>query len=63
MPPEVIAPSAPARVEASPWVLALVRVALAWAIMFAVTFAEWREMTHQWWDIDTYNHVLLVPHS
>ena len=59
--PEVSAPYGPARVEASPWVAALVRLSLAWAILFAVTFAEWREMAHQWWDIDTYNHVLLVP--
>ena len=22
---------------------------------------EWGEMFHQWWDIDTYNHILLVP--
>ncbi len=61
MPPKVSAPFAPARVEASPWAPALMRISLAWAILFAVTFTEWREMAHQWWDIDTYNHVLLVP--
>ncbi|MEM9501901.1 MAG: exosortase A [Pseudomonadota bacterium] len=22
---------------------------------------EWSEMAHQWWNIDTYNHILLVP--
>lgn len=22
---------------------------------------EWGEMLHQWWNIDTYNHILLVP--
>ena len=26
-----------------------------------VTLREWGEMFHQWWDIDTYNHILLVP--
>jgi len=61
MPPEVVANPTPARAATSPWGPALIRVAAAWAIVFAVTFAEWREMTHQWWDIDTYNHVLLVP--
>lgn len=25
------------------------------------TLPEWREMLRQWWTIDTYNHVLLVP--
>lgn len=59
MPPDAVAVGPRAAVSA--WVPALVRVALAWAIVFAMTFAEWREMAHQWWDIDTYNHVLLVP--
>ena len=29
--------------------------------LFALTFAEWRAMAHQWWNIDTYSHILLVP--
>ncbi|WP_067680031.1 exosortase A [Tsuneonella dongtanensis] len=37
------------------------RIAAAWAVLFIVTFPEWRAMAHQWWNIDTYNHVLLVP--
>lgn len=45
----------------SPWAAALVRLGLAWAALAALTAADWREMAHQWWDIDTYNHVLLVP--
>lgn len=61
MPPDLVAQPAPVRAAGSPWIPALVRVAAAWTIVFAVTFAEWREMAHQWWDIDTYNHVLLVP--
>lgn len=58
MPPDAALPalSAPA-----PWHRALVRLALAWAVLFALTAGEWREMAHQWWNIDTYNHVLLVP--
>jgi exosortase A len=38
-----------------------VMLAIAWAALFALTFAEWRAMAHQWWDIDTYSHILLVP--
>jgi len=57
MPPEL----AIALPSASAWRAALTRLALAWAALFALTFAEWREMAHQWWDIDTYNHVLLIP--
>lgn len=33
----------------------------AWLALVALTFADWREMAHQWWDIDTYSHILLVP--
>lgn len=58
MPPELAL--APASV-ATPWRSALVRLSLAWLALFALTIAEWREMAHQWWNIDTYNHVLLVP--
>ncbi|MGX7952658.1 exosortase A [Tsuneonella sp. HG249] len=46
---------------ASAWQVALGRLALASAALLAVTFAEWRKMAHQWWDIDTYNHILLLP--
>jgi exosortase A len=27
----------------------------------ALTAREWGEMVHQWWNIDTYTHILLVP--
>lgn len=26
-----------------------------------LTAREWGEMLHQWWNIDTYNHILLIP--
>lgn len=45
----------------SAWSAAIVRLAAAWLALAALTFSEWREMAHQWWDIDTYNHVLLIP--
>lgn len=30
-------------------------------LVMAITAREWGEMFHQWWNIDTYTHVLLVP--
>ena len=29
--------------------------------LIAITSREWGEMLHQWWNIDTYTHILLVP--
>lgn len=57
MPPDLALSLAPT----AGWRGALARVGLAWAALLALTYTEWREMAHQWWDIDTYNHVLLVP--
>ncbi len=36
---------------------------LAFGVLAAVTVTarEWGEMLHQWWNIDTYTHILLVP--
>jgi exosortase A len=34
---------------------------VAAAVLTLVTAREWAEMLHQWWNIDTYNHILLVP--
>ncbi len=59
MPPDLAA--APHQTSASPWLAALLRLAAVWAALFGLTFPEWRAMAHQWWNIDTYNHVLLVP--
>ncbi len=36
-------------------------LATAWLALFWMTFPEWSEMAHQWWDIDTYSHILLIP--
>ena len=30
-------------------------------LLITVTAREWGEMFHQWWNIDTYTHILLVP--
>ncbi|MEP5172995.1 MAG: exosortase A [Erythrobacter sp.] len=40
-----------------PFAVALLSI----AAMFIIAHQEWREMLHQWWNIDTYNHILLVP--
>ena len=43
------------------WKSALTRLALGWAALIAIAYREWGEMLHQWWNIDTYSHILLVP--
>lgn len=35
-------------------------VAITFALVL-ITAREWGEMVHQWWNIDTYSHILLVP--
>ena len=37
-----------------------VLLALGWAGLFAATLREWSAMAHQWWNIDTYSHILLI---
>ncbi len=34
---------------------------LATLALVLLTVREWGEMFHQWWNIDTYTHILLVP--
>ncbi|MEO9491104.1 MAG: archaeosortase/exosortase family protein, partial [Marinomonas sp.] len=43
------------------WHMPLARIVLAWAALIALTRSEWAEMIHQWWNIDTYTHILLIP--
>ncbi|MXO83714.1 exosortase A [Altererythrobacter aestiaquae] len=43
------------------WRSPLGRLALAWLAIFALTFRDWLTMFDQWWNISTYNHILLVP--
>ena len=43
------------------WRTPLLALAAAWVALVAVTAASWGEILHQWWNIDTYNHLLLVP--
>ncbi len=43
------------------WREPLTALALAATLLMLVTRREWGEMAHQWWEIDTYSHILLVP--
>ncbi len=65
MPPERALPPAkrlPVIERIGPaWRTALPGLAIAWFALIAVTAPGWDEMLHQWWNIDTYNHLLLVP--
>lgn len=63
MPPEAAAAlPAPgsARLPAA-WHRPLAALGLALVVLIAVTARSWGAMLHQWWNIDTYNHLLLVP--
>jgi exosortase A len=65
MPPDVKLLAAPRSVRlpglAPGWRAPLARLGLSWLALIALASAEWREMVHQWWDIDTYSHILLIP--
>lgn len=39
----------------------MARLAILWATILIVTLRDWIAMAGQWWNISTYNHVLLVP--
>ncbi|RNJ63112.1 MAG: exosortase A [Porphyrobacter sp. IPPAS B-1204] len=54
------APPASASIPAA-WRTPLGALAAAVAALIAVTAQSWGAMLHQWWNIDTYSHLLLVP--
>ena len=62
-PPEAAdAPSAPAVASSlAAWRGPLIRLAVAWIALIAAFHADWLAMARQWWDISTYNHILLIP--
>ncbi len=43
------------------WKRSLVRLAFVVLVFVAAMAREWGEMLHQWWNIDTYNHIVFVP--
>lgn len=53
-----LVPETPVDLTARPISL---RLAVACAALIWLTASEWAEMAHQWWDIDTYSHILLIP--
>ncbi|QIQ85961.1 exosortase A [Erythrobacter sp.] len=62
MPPEAVTfTGADRRTLEGGWRAALTRLGLAAAALACVSAREWGEMLHQWWNIDTYNHILIVP--
>ncbi|WP_324075830.1 MAG: exosortase [Erythrobacter sp.] len=65
MPPEPAALTLPldgkAQAIPGPWRTALGLLGLASAALILLAAREWAEMLHQWWNIDTYNHLLLMP--
>ncbi|OZA93643.1 MAG: exosortase A, partial [Erythrobacter sp. 34-65-8] len=48
------------RIPAS-WRQPLLRLALVWAALVALTARDWAAMARLWWDVSTYNHILFVP--
>jgi len=43
------------------WRDSLMTLAFGAVATMAIAAREWGEMFHQWWNIDTYTHILLVP--
>ncbi|GFE72595.1 exosortase A [Novosphingobium sp. TCA1] len=43
------------------WRPALLRWLTVAALLVAAFFGDWTAMARQWWDISTYNHIVLVP--
>lgn len=43
------------------WRIPLGSLAIAWLALIVLATREWGEILHQWWNIDTYNHILLIP--
>lgn len=43
------------------WRIALLRLGLVWAVLFALFARDWVAMADKWWNVSTYNHILLIP--
>ncbi|MEW4447862.1 exosortase A [Qipengyuania sp. JC766] len=65
MPPDAASvPAArllPRATIAPAWREPLGRLAIAAVLLLALTLRDWLAMFDQWWNVSTYNHVLLVP--
>ena len=60
MPPDIALDQAHLRQTGSHWKNACLRLAAAWIALFVLTLGDWQRMAHQWWNIDTYSHILLI---
>ncbi len=62
MPPEALARRGlPPLSLLHAWRMPLAGLAAAWVMLIGLFLSDWRDMAAQWWDISTYNHILLVP--
>jgi exosortase A len=61
MPPEAALPPLRTALMPEAWRRPALQLALGWAVLLLLTWADWSEMARQWWDASTYNHILLVP--
>ncbi|WP_232491993.1 exosortase A [Novosphingobium kaempferiae] len=43
------------------WRAGIIRLGIAWLVILVGFIGDWAAMARQWWDISTYNHVLLIP--
>lgn len=62
MPPEaLLLPQPSALALSGAWRAAIVRLSIAALALLVLFASDWAAMARQWWDISTYNHILLVP--
>jgi exosortase A len=55
------APGANRRALGPAWQSSIIRLGAAWTVLLAAFLGDWAAMARQWWDISTYNHILLIP--
>ena len=60
MQPNSATTQAEARTASDGWKAAGLRLSALWIALFGLTFGDWQRMAHQWWNIDTYSHILLI---
>ncbi len=63
MPPEITSPAVVTTEKGIPpaWRRAGRDLGLVWLALIVLFRSDWAAMFRQWWDISTYNHILLVP--
>jgi exosortase A len=65
MPPDAVSQAAshsqPSHRFLQRWRIAIGLFSFGMLALVIPTWSDWSEMVHQWWNIDTYTHILLVP--